>query len=226
MSRTINVMIWNENIEEQQKPEVLEHYPGGIHGELECILMEANCFRVRTATLDDPQFGLEQDMLEKVDVLVWWSHNAFELLPDEVAQRVVDRVRDGMGLVALHSAMLSKVFKGLMRSSCTADWRNIGEKEVIWSVNPKHPVSRGIEFPFELEHEEMYSEPFDVPTPDELVFVSWFEGGEIFRSGLCYSIGKGRVFYFRPGHETYPTFLHPSVRRVIQNATIWAACSR
>ena len=82
---------------------------------------------------------------------------------------------------------------------------------------------RGLGEYIELEHEEMYGEHFDVPQPDELVLISWFEGGEVFRSGCCYTRGLGKIFYFRPGHETYPTYYNEEVRKVIVNAAQWAA---
>jgi trehalose utilization protein len=68
----------------------------------------------------------------------------------------------------------------------------------------------------------MYGEPFAIPTPDEMIFLSWFEGGEAFRSGCTWKRGNGKIFYFRPGHETYPTYHQKEVRLVLQNAARWA----
>lgn len=176
--------------------------------------------------MDQPHTGLSDVALSKTDVLVWWSHNAYEQVPAEATDRIKRRIYDGMGFVALHSALLSHIFKDLMGRSCAAPWRNVGERELVWTVDPTHPIAEGIESPIVLMQEEMYSEPFDVPPPDALVFLSAFEGGEVFRSGLCYQRGQGRIFYFRPGHETYPTFLHPQVKRVVRNAVLWAAWLR
>lgn len=225
MSSPIRVLVWNEGIEEKQKPEVLKHYPNGIHQAIADAIKLVPNIQVRTATMDQPETGLSDAVLSETDVLVWWSHNAYDQVPTEATERVKLRVLDGMGFIALHSAMLSNVFKQLLGRPCTAPWRNVGERELIWTVDPSHPVAEGIEPPIELLCEEMYGEPFDVPPPDELVFLSWFEGGEVFRSGMCYRKEKGRIFYFRPGHETYPTFLHAKVQRVIQNAVLWAAHS-
>jgi trehalose utilization protein len=142
---------------------------------------------------------------------------------DAIVTRVQQRVLAGMGLVVLHSGHFSKLFKRLMGTSCDLKWREADERERIWVVAPSHPVAAGLGEYFELEREEMYGEFFDIPAPDELVFVSWFQGGEVFRSGCCYSRGAGRIFYFRPGHETYPTYYDASVQRVIANAARWAA---
>lgn len=219
------VLVWNENIEEKQKPEVLKHYPKGIHGAIADAIKLVPGIQVATATMDQPEMGLSDAVLSETDVLVWWSHNAYDQVPTEVTERVKLRVLEGMGFVALHSAMLSHIFKELMGHSCSAPWRNVGEREVIWVVDPNHPIAKGVEPPIVLEQEEMYGEPFDAPPPDELVFLSWFEGGEVFRSGMCYRRGKGRIFYFHPGHETYPTLLHPKIRRVLRNAVQWTAPS-
>ncbi len=226
MSSSTRVLVWNENIEEKQKPEVLLHYPNGIHEAIADALKPMHKIRVRTATMDQPETGLSDAVLSDTDVLIWWSHNAYDRVPVQITERVKCRILEGMGFIALHSAMLSHVFKELMGSSCTAPWRNVGEREVLWPVDPTHPITEGIEPPIELSQEEMYGEPFDVPPPDELVFLSWFEGGGVFRSGMCYRRGKGRIFYFRPGHETYPTFLNPKVQRLLRNAVVWATPSR
>jgi trehalose utilization protein len=178
---------------------------------------------VRTATLDEPEHGLTEDVLNNTDVLTWWGHKAHSEVSDEIVNRVYARVLQGMGLIILHSAHFSKIFRRLMGSSCDLKWRDTGEKERLWVVNPAHPIVQGIGEYFELEQEEMYGEHFDIPAPDELVFVSWFAGGEVFRSGCCYNRGVGKIFYFRPGHETFPTYYHPKVQQVIYNACIWAA---
>jgi len=182
---------------------------------------------VRTATLDEPEHGLRDDVLNNTDVLIWWGHMAHKEVSDEVVEKVHRRiVLDGMGLIVLHSGHFSKIFKLLMGTTCNLKWREAGEKERIWVINPGHPIAEGLGEYFELEHTEMYGEPFDIPQPDELVFVSWFKGGEVFRSGCCFIRGRGRVFYFRPGHETLPIYHDSNVLKVIGNAVRWAAPSK
>jgi trehalose utilization protein len=168
---------------------------------------------------------LTEEVLDSTDVLIWWGHMAHDEVNDAIVNRVFDRVQNGMGLVVLHSGHFSKIFKKLMGTGCDLKWREANEKERIWTVDPSHPIASGIPEHFELKPEEMYGEHFDVPPPDELVFVSWFEGGEVFRSGCTWKRGQGKIFYFRPGHETYPTYYHPIVRRVIANGVRWAAPS-
>lgn len=217
----MNVTVWNENRHEQQNPVVREIYPKGIHGAIASFLEEA--FNVRTATLDESEHGLTQEVLDGTDVLIWWGHLAHGEVSDEVVDRVKQRVLDGMGLIVLHSGHFSKIFKTLMGTSCDLKWREADEKERIWIVDPSHPIAEGVGESIELEKEEMYGEHFDIPAPDQLVMVSWFEGGEIFRSGCTYQRGNGKIFYFRPGHETYPTYHHQDVQKVIANAVKWAA---
>lgn len=200
-----------------------EIYPEGIHGAiakgLRALLPDAV---VSTATLQEPEHGMTAARLAQTDVLFWWGHLAHGEVSDEVARRVQSRVLEGMGLVVLHSGHYSKVFKLLMGTSCSLTWREAGERERIWVCNPGHPIARGLGRCFELEHEEMYGEPFGIPSPDEQVFLSWFEGGEAFRSGCCWRRGNGSIFYFRPGHETYPTYHNAQVQRVLANAAEWA----
>ena len=93
----------------------------------------------------------------------------------------------------------------------------------LWVVDPAHPIVEGMPDYFELPNTEMYGEPFGIPKPDDLVFISWFQGGEVFRSGCCWHRERGRVFYFRPGHETFPIYHNADVQRVIYNAVRWAA---
>ena len=178
---------------------------------------------IATATLDEPEHGLTEARLEATDVLTWWGHTAHSRVADEIVDRVQKRVLEGMGLIVLHSAHFSKIFRRLMGTSCSLKWREAGERERLWVCNPGHPIAAGIEEMIELENTEMYGEPFAIPEPDEQVFVSWFEGGEVFRSGCCWHRGNGRIFYFRPGHETYPIYHNPAIHRVLANAVRWAA---
>jgi trehalose utilization protein len=218
----IRVTVWNEGRHELTNSRVKTVYPKGIHEAIAEGLREVG-YEVRTATLDMPEHGLTEQVLAETDVLTWWGHMAHDDVSDEVVERVHKRVLDGMGLIVLHSGHFSKIFKRSMGTSGNLKWREIGEKERIWTVNAAHSIADGIGDYFEIEHEEMYGEPFGIPEPDSLVFVSWFAGGEVFRSGCCWYRDKGKVFYFRPGHETFPTYYHPQVRRVLANAVRWAA---
>ena len=215
------VTIWNEYRHEREDDEVAAIYPDGIHGTLADALDDAH--EVRTATLDQPSHGLTEDVLDSTDVLCWWGHEAHDEVGDDVVDRVQERVLEGMGLLVLHSGHFSKIFKRLMGTTCNLQWREDDGTERLWVVDPGHPIANGLDEYVELPETEMYGEPFDVPEPDRTVFVSWFEGGEVFRSGLCYRRGKGRIFYFRPGHETIPIYENEEVRRVLRNAVEWAA---
>lgn len=218
----INVTIWNENRHEQQNPHVAAIYPDGIHGAIARGL-DGRGFTIRTATLDEPEHGLTDDVLAGTDVLVWWGHKAHGEVSDEIVDRVQRRTLDGMGLVVLHSGHHSKIFKRMMGTTANLKWREANDKERLWVVLPGHPIVDGVGEYIEIEEEEMYGEHFDIPQPEELVFVSWFTGGEIFRSGCCYHRGRGKIFYFRPGHETYPTYHNRQVQHVIGNGIAWAA---
>lgn len=218
----IRVTVWNENLHEKKNAKVAEIYPKGIHGAIaEGIARDG--FAIRTATQEEPEHGLTEAVLNETDVLIWWGHIGHKDVSDEVVDRVHRRVLDGMGLIVLHSGHFSKIFKKLMGTTCDLKWREAGDKERIWVVDPSHPIAEGIGPYFELPGEEMYGEHFDIPAPDELVFVSWFTGGEVFRSGCTFRRGQGKIFYFRPGHETYPTYHNKDVLRVIANAVSWAA---
>ena len=223
MSTPLNVTIWNEFWHERNNPVVGEIYPEGIHAVLAGAMRQRGFDSVGTATLDEPEHGLSQAVLDETDVLLWWGHKKHNDVSDEVVARVHARVLQGMGLVVLHSGHFSKIFKRLMGTACTLNWREDGERERLWVVTPEHPIAQGLGRYFELEKEEMYGEPFEVPAPDELIFLSWFKGGEVFRSGCCYVRGRGRIFYFRPGHETFPTYYDETVQHVIANGIRWAA---
>jgi trehalose utilization protein len=216
------VTVWNEFRQERVDPSVGAVYPDGIHTAIASGLIDAG-FDVGTATLHEPEHGLSDVVLADTDVLTWWGHAAHAEVDDAVVERVHRRVLEGMGLIVLHSGHFSKIFRRLMGTSCDLKWREAGEHERIWVVDPSHPIAEGLGESFLIDEEEMYGEHFDIPAPDRLVLVSWFQGGEVFRSGCCFERGQGRIFYFRPGHETHPTYFHPEVRRVIANGVRWAA---
>ncbi|HZN36368.1 MAG TPA: ThuA domain-containing protein [Pirellulaceae bacterium] len=226
MPRPLRVTIWNEYLHELEHDAVRKLYPEGIHAVLDAALSRllAGAVQTRIATLEQPEHGLTHAALAETDVLTWWGHAAHERVEDEIVERVHNRVLSGMGLVALHSAHASKIFRRLMGTTCMLRWREAAERERVWIVDPSHPITEGIaDECFEIEHSEMYGEHFDIPPPDELFAISWFEGGEVFRSGCTWRRGKGKVVYFSPGHETFPIYHDPNVQRIIANAASWAA---
>jgi trehalose utilization protein len=218
----MQVTIWNEFRHERTEPQVRAHYPHGIHTTLAEALTRTD-LTIRTATLDEAEQGLPDTVLTTTDVLIWWGHLAHQEVSDALVERVQQRVLDGMGLIVLHSGHASKIFRRLMGTNCGLQWREADDRERLWVTAPGHPIVEGIGASIDLEREEMYGEYFDIPQPETLVFVSWFTGGEVFRSGCCYTRGRGRIFYFRPGHESFPTYHHPQIQRVIANAVRWAA---
>jgi trehalose utilization protein len=222
MSDKIRVTVWNEFRHEKKNEAVKKLYPDGMHTVIAESLNKAG-FEATTATLDEPEHGLTDEVLEKTDVLTWWGHTAHGDVQDEIVSRVQQRVLEGMGLIVLHSGHFSKIFKRMLGTNCSLKWREIAEKERLWNLEPGHPITEGIGEYIDLPNTEMYGERFDIPTPDKLIFVSWFEGGEVFRSGCTWERGHGRIFYFRPGHETYPIFYNDDVMKVIANACRWAA---
>ena len=219
------VTVWSEFRQEKSDPLVASIYPDGIHGAIATGLREAG-FDVRTATLDEPEHGLTDAVLDATDVLTWWGHVAHGEVDEAIVDRVQRRVLDGMGLIVLHSGHHSKIFRRLLGTTADLKWREAGERERLWVIDRAHPIADGLGEGFALPEEEMYGEPFDVPAPDQLVLISWFQGGEVFRSGACWTRGRGRIFYFRPGHETHPTYFNASVRQVIANAVGWASGPR
>ena len=217
-----NVTIWNEFRHEKVHEEARKVYPDGLHMPI-AEHLRSEGMAVRVATLDEPDHGLPEAVLAETDVLIWWGHMAHAEVSDEIAARVQERVLEGMGLIVLHSAHFSKIFRRLMGTTCELIWREDAERERIWVVEPGHPIAAGLGPYFEIPREEMYGERFDIPAPDALVLLSWFQGGEVFRSGCCYQRGLGKIFYFRPGHETYPTYYQKEVLQVIANGVRWAA---
>ncbi|HKW58923.1 MAG TPA: ThuA domain-containing protein, partial [Candidatus Dormibacteraeota bacterium] len=214
--RHLNVTVWNENVHEQREASVRRIYPQGMHAPIaEGIRRELADVTVRVATLAEQEHGLTEEVLAETDVLSWWGHAAHDEVSDAVVERVHRRVLDGMGIVVLHSGHYSKIFRRLMGTSCSLRWRSDpgGEREVIWAVNPSHPMAAGVPQPIVIPHQEMYGEFFDIPQPDDLVFISSFEGGEVFRSGCCFTRGAGRVVYFSPGDQEYPVYHQPEIQR-------------
>jgi trehalose utilization protein len=221
----VRVTVWGENVHEREEEEVRAIYPDGMHGAIAAGVARllGDRVHVRTATLEQDEHGLTDAVLRETDVLTWWGHHAHDQVADAVVDRVHEAVLGGMGLLVLHSGHFSKIFVRLLGTSCSLQWRNAGERELVWTVDPAHPIAAGVPQPIVIDAHEMYGEPFDIPAPDELVFISSFAGGEVFRGGCCYRRGRGRLFYFSPGDHDYPVYHHPDVQRVLANAVLWAA---
>ena len=223
--RPLRVTVWNENMHERHEESVKAIYPQGMHTPIATGLRRElrDGVEVRVATLEEPEHGLTDEVLAETDVLTWWGHAAHDRVEESVVDRVQARVLDGMGLVVLHSGHKSKIFIRLMGTGCTLRWRSDpgGEREVIWTVSPSHPIAAGVPQPIVIPRQEMYGEFFDIPPPDELVFISSFAGGEVFRGGCCFHRGAGRIFYFSPGDQEFPVYHQLEVQRVIANAVAW-----
>ncbi|WP_026820402.1 ThuA domain-containing protein [Arthrobacter castelli] len=226
MTRTspLRVTVWSENRHEQRDQRVRDNYPEGMHATVASAIKDhlGDDVDITIALLDDPEHGLTEDVLSRTDVLTWWGHMAHDEVADDVVARVQQHVLSGMGLVVLHSGHWSKIFTTLMGTTCTLRWRNEADRELVWTVDPTHPIAEGVPHPIVIEEQEMYGEFFDIPTPDELIFISTFSGGEAFRSGCTFKRGRGRIFYFSPGDQDYPVYHHDDVRRVIANGVGWA----
>jgi len=224
---TLRATVWNENVHEVTEPHIMPFYPDGIHGAVASALSEhlGDDVEVTIATLDQPEHGLSETALAETDVLFWWGHLAHDRVSDEVVDRVQRHVLGGMGLVVLHSGHFSKILTRLLGTTCSLSWRDDGDREVVWTTAPGHPLTVGVPSPLVIDAHETYGEYFDVPEPDETIFISSFSGAEVFRSGITYRRGLGRVFYFSPGDQKYPVYQHPGVRRVLANAAVWTAGS-
>jgi trehalose utilization protein len=220
----IRVTVWHEFRHEKRNPKVAEVYPNGIHEAIASHLRKSPDLQVRTATLDQPDHGLSEEVIQNTDVMTWWGHMSHGDVVDHIVERLHRRVLEGMGLVVLHSGHFSKIFRRLMGTSCDLKWReDPNEREVLWVTRPGHPIVRGVDDHFILPHEEMYGEFFDIPEPQSTFLISSFSGGEVFRSGCTWTRGSGKIVYFRPGHETFPTYYDPNVLKIIENAVHWAA---
>lgn len=224
----IRVLVWGENRHEQEEEHVRLIYPDGMHTTIAEGIREhlGEQAHVRTVTFDDPEHGLTEEVLRDTDVLLWWGHAVHAEVADEVVERAKRHVLEGMGLVVLHSGHWSKLFTSLMGTTCTLRWRSEHDRELVWTVDPTHPIAQGVPHPMIIPEDEMYGEFFDIPKPDELVFLSTFSGGEVIRSGCTFRRGFGKIFYFSPGDQDYPVYYHDGVRRVISNAVEWAVTLR
>lgn len=216
----IRVTVWNEFVHEREYEGIKEIYPNGIHGCIEEFLKIQKDIVAKCATLDMPEHGLTDEILNNTDVLIWWGHAKHEAVSDEVTERVKNHVLGGMGLIALHSAHFSKIIKSLLGTSMTLKWRD-NDRERLWVTAPYHPIAAGIPEMIEIPREEMYGEFFDIPKPDDVVFTGWFSGGEVFRSGCTFTRGYGKIFYFQPGHEEYPIYHMENIQKIIVNAVRW-----
>ena len=223
-TRSLNLLVWNENLHETKDEKVIRIYPDGIHNVIaDALRKQVQGSEVRTATLAEPEHGLTEEALAETDVLLWWGHQAHDAVDDAVVERVKAHVLGGMGLVVLHSGHWSKIFTSLLGTTATLRWRSSGDRELVWTATPSHPIAEGVPNPIVIAEQEMYGEPFDIPTPDETIFISSFSGGEVFRSGVTFTRGRGRIFYFSPGDQEYPVYHHPDIQRVIANGVEWAA---
>ena len=220
--KKIRVLVWNEYRHERTDPQVKEIYPDGIHACIAEFLGKEADIEVRTAVLDDPNNGLSDELLSKTDVLIWWAHIAHQEVLDENVKLIQKHVQSGMGFIGLHSAHMSKPMTTLLGTPCTLRWRD-NDSEILWCVNPDHPIAKGVPARIVIPHEEMYGEFFNIPKPDDLIFIGNFKGGEVFRSGVTFTRGYGRIFYLQTGHEEFPIYHMPEIQQILKNAVRWAA---
>ena len=223
MSKVINVTVWNEFVHEKSDEAAKALYPNGLHATIKEFLDTDAELNVRLAALHDPDQGLPDEVLDNTDVLLWWGHICHGEVDDALVERIRRRVYvGGMGFIALHSGHHSKPFRAIVGTTGNLMW-GANQKEIMWNIMPSHPIAAGVPKYFILDEEELYCEPFQIPTPDELVFTSWYEQGYVFRSGCVWRRGAGKVVYFQPGHETCPSYYNEYVQRIIKNAVYWAA---
>jgi trehalose utilization protein len=218
------VVVWSEGTAPKNV------YPNDINGAIAEGLKTLDGWEIVTASIDQPEQGLPEELLNKTDVLIWWGHKKHKQVEDALVAKIVKRVKeDGMGFISLHSSHFAKPNKALMGTACSWGRYTTDKDKTSLDVvvkTPTHPIAKGVK-DFHLKNTERYSEPYAVPEPEAVVFDGVYnkEGGEKenARQGLCWTIGKGRMFYFQPGHETYPHFFDPNVCQLLRNAVEWAA---
>ncbi len=225
MDRKIRVTVWNEFEDEIRKPDILELYPGGVHEHIASFLRKEEDMEVRTATFkDEIAFGIPDEVIDRTDVLILYSHMLQDMVSDERVQKVIDRVvNEGMGLIVLHSGLWNKLTQRLIGPGGYNGYREIRERERVWVVDQGHPIAKDLPIYFDFAHSEMYGEPATFPAPDELIFLSWYQGGEAARSGMTWRRGAGKIFYFSPGHARYDVMHSEYYQRVVINAVRWVA---
>lgn len=220
----IRVTVWNEYLHERELPEIAAVYPDGIHAQIASFLNEFSDLEVRCATMQDPEQGLSEEILSSTDVMIYWAHCAHDQIDDVNVARLAEHIRNGMGFIALHSAHYSKILRSILGTSMTLSWKD-DDSERLFVTAPYHPIAAGVDNIIELPEEELYGEYFDIPKPDDIIFTGWFKSGAVFRSGVTFTRGNGKIFYFQPGHEAYPIYYHPQIQKIITNAVYWAAPS-
>jgi trehalose utilization protein len=204
-------------------------YPNDINHAIADGLAPLKDWEVFTASLNDPDQGLPDNVLKDTNVLIWWGHMRHDDVKEELVARIVRRVKeDGMGFIGTHSAHWSKPFKSLMGTPCgwTGGYVEDGSKLDVSIKAPRHTIAHGLK-DFVVPHTERYTEPFEVPDPELLIFDGQYTRPngttEKSRQGMVWTVGKGRVFYFQPGHESYPIYFQEEIRHVFRNAVPWAA---
>jgi trehalose utilization protein len=216
------VVVWSE------RTAPTDMYPKDINGAIIEGLQGLPGWEIVEANIDQPEQGVPDELLRSTDVLIWWGHQRHAEVKNELVDRIVKRVKeDGMGFLSLHSSHFAKPYRRLMGTRCSwGEYKADGTSARVIVKAPDHPIAKGVK-DFELPKIERYGEPFAVPTPETVVFDGEYtkpDGSKApGRMGLCWTIGKGRVFYFTPGHETYNDFFRPEVRLIMRNAVLWAA---
>lgn len=273
---TIHVLVWDE-----QQPEQKQAYGDKFLGEtIAAHLSTLPGLTVTSVALSSDEQGLDEQTLDRTDVLIMWAHKRSRDLDDARVERVVSRVQAGrLGLVALHSAHWTKPFVRLMQERAKSDalgqipaaeratahwtyldtnplyqgvkpdtplspalektddgwrltlprcvfpaWRADGAPSHMTTLLPSHPLARTLPATWDVPQTEMYGGTFHVPKPDAVVFSESWDKGETFAySGATWTVGKGTVVYFRPGHETFPVYTLPQPLQVVENAVRWIA---
>lgn len=221
----MRILIYNEGRDERNKPEVLTIYPKEIGGALSHIVSQIpNSEIIDILSMYNVKEKLTNNLLESVDLLLYWSHGGNSQFPDELAKLIQDHVLRGMGFVVLHSAIGSKPFKALMGTTCSIHYRH-DDFERMTCCNPLHPIAAGLPLHIELDKEESYGEYIDVPKPDDIIYLGWFDSGEVCRSVMTWTRGYGKVVFIQPGHETNSSYHNPYIQKLIVNSCIWASRS-
>jgi trehalose utilization protein len=223
------VVVWSEgtaNVDEASK----KVYPQDINTAIAEGLkpLEASGWEIVKASLNDPDQGISEALLKSTDVLIWWGHKKHGEVKNELVDRIEKRVKEeGMGFIGTHSTHFAKPFKRLMGTPCSwSEYVCDGTSVEISVAEPNHPICKGVK-DFKLPLIERYGEPFKVPPTEAVPLQGMYtkpDGTKApARMGLCWTVGKGKVFYFTPGHETYNDFFRPEVRRILMNTVEWAA---